>query len=137
MLRIENTIRQDFPAVKQHLFSTGSIVDNSTKTGKVTAYFFPSMIFPNKVEFLSISLLYKFPSGIKDDKIIMFAVQKDPTKDPINLDPKYHLKHTFDNLLTELTFAPPVIINARQPFFFYHDGELKDSSVTVTYRNLD
>ena len=137
MLRIENTIRQDFPVVKQHLFSTGSIVDNSTKKSKVTAYFFPSMIFPNKVEFLSISLLYKFPSGVRDYKIIIFFFHYYLSIYPINLDPKYHLKHTFDNLLTELTFDPPVIINARQPFFFYHDGELKDSSVTATNRNLD
>lgn len=137
MLRVENlNVRQDFPVVKQHLFSTGSIVDNNAKTAKVTTYFFPSMIFPNNVEFLSVSLLYKFPSGIKDDKILIFAVQKDPTKDPVNLDTKYHLKHAFNNLLSELTFTPPVVIKAQQPFFFYHEGELADSSITITYRNL-
>ena len=108
MLRIENTIRQDFPVVKQHLFSTGSIVDNSTKKSKVTAYFFPSMIFPNKVEFLSISLLYKFPSGVRDDKIIMFAVQKDPTKDPINLDPNYRDWET-DRKSTRLNSSHPSV----------------------------
>lgn len=116
--------------VPHYLQSIGSIVESDGS--KKTAYFYPSLIFPNSIELCSVSLLYsnKSSSEIK----INLAIQKTINAAPISDD---CLKHKVDELVTTTIYGKPKLINAHEPFYFYHDGELKDSSIVITFKTIN
>lgn len=132
MFRIEDTNRTNLPRV-QYLQSVGK-AENSDNGGKVSTYFFPSMVFPNHVEILSVTLLHKnTASGATDKNVIMVHTRQSL---PTELSEPFILKHKAGELITTLYFPWPIIIYANQPFYFYHNGELEDSTITISYRNL-
>lgn len=149
MFRIEDKTRPIVSPYIQYLQSAGK-AETTDSGGKVSTYFFPSMVFPNHVAILSVTMLHKNTvSGATDKNVIMVHTPKPKPKPPgpgpivpptpslpIELEEPYILKHKAGQLVTTLYFPSPVIIYANQPFYFYHKGELVDSTITISFRNL-
>lgn len=133
---VEELNKQIIPQV-QYLQSTGTLVPNTnpikeSSSDKVSTYFFPSMIFPTYIELVSITLLTKKHS---EDKIISLGTVKDGSEKPLTLT-QHNLIHKANNLHTTLKFKQPLILDPHQSFFFFYEGELKDSCVVLGYRNF-
>lgn len=113
--------------VPHYLQSIGSVVESHDS--KKTAFFYPSLVFPNSIELCSVSLLHDNKSGeIK----INVAIQKEKNA-PVS---DICLKHPNGELVTTKIYGKPKLINAHEPFYFYYDGELKDSSLVITFKTV-
>ena len=128
---VENLSKPNNIPQVQHLKSLGETMEKD-EGGKVTQFFNPSMVFPNKVEILSATILHKnkVGSGVKQIKL-----SKD--KDGWLNEDKYILKHKEDKLVSTIKYQTPIIMDPLQPFYFYSEGELDDSCLVIGYRNLD
>jgi len=130
-MRIEDLSKRPIIPPTQYLQSFGTSIDKSGSSDKVTTYFFPSMVFPNKIELLSVTLMHKNDSG--SDKLVHLAVLDGKT--PTDMPEKFTLVHNSGKLITTLTF-PTLVLEAERPFYFYHkEGELEDSCVVLSFRN--
>jgi hypothetical protein len=114
--------------VPHYLQSIGNIVESS---GKKTGYFYPSLVFPNSIELCSVSLLYN--NKTSDIKIYL-ATQKKKDSTPVS---EICLQHEKGELVTTKIYGKPKLINAHEPFYFYHDGELTDSSIVITFKTIN
>jgi len=129
-MRVENLSKQVILPPTQHLQTVGHSVSEEGED-KVTTYFFPSIVFPNKIELLSTTILCRKKS---ENTIHISVQQKDGTA--INMGDDYVLKHPEDKLVSTIEYKTPIIIEALQPFYLYSIEELEDSSLTIAYRNL-
>lgn len=128
---VEELNKQIIPQI-QYLQSAGTPIAKDGG-GKISTYFFPSMIFPTHIELVSATLLSKKQS---DDKIISFATAKDGSEKPSTLK-EHALIHKAGQLYTTLKFKQPLILDPHQPFFFFHEeGELTESCIVLGYRNF-
>ncbi len=143
MFRIERC--QNRPAIPeiQYIQSVG-VEDKEEEDGvtrKVTSYFFPSMVFPNRIEILSITLLCKCKHKENDEKIIKIAIQKkdNDSTEPKDLGEDYYLRHKADHqkLITTFKFPSAIAIDPDQPFYFYTKDDMDASSLVMAFRNMD
>jgi hypothetical protein len=140
-MRVEDLNKQVVVPQTQYLQAVGQFVNNK-KEGKpdsvTTTYFLPSMVFPNRVELLSVTLLHKCSDShthkLVDKKLYLSVQQKDGC---VVISEKFTLIHPPKKLITTLTFPHSILLDKHQPFYFYHDGEMVDSAITLAYRNYD
>jgi hypothetical protein len=139
-MRVEDLNKRVVVPQTQYLQSVGETVNDKDKEGKVsvkTTYFLPSMVFPNRVELLSVTLLHKCSDTHKHelvDKKLYLSYQQDGK---VVISEKFTLIHPPKALITTLIFPHSILMDKHQPFFFYHDGEMVDSAITLAYRNFD
>lgn len=145
-MRVEDLNKQVVAPQTQYLQAVGQFVANKKEEGKpstvTTTYFLPSMVFPNRVELLSVTLLHKCSDShtheLVDKKLYLTIQQKDDSgKEKVVISEKFTLIHPPKGLITTLVFPHSILLNKHQPFFFYHDGEMVDSAITLAYRNYD
>jgi hypothetical protein len=139
-MRVEDLNKRVVVPQTQYLQSVGETVNDKDEEGKVsvkTTYFLPSMVFPNRVELLSVTLLHKCSDTHKHelvDKKLYLSYQQDGK---VVISEKFTLIHPPKALITTLIFPHSILMDKHQPFFFYHDGEMVDSAITLAYRNFD
>lgn len=144
MHRVEKCLnRQPIPEI-QYIRSVGVEdveEDEDGDKNKVTTYFFPSMVFPNRVEIISITLMCKCKHKEHQEKIIKIAIQnkEDEKAEPKDLGEKYYLRHKSDHkkLITTFKFPATIVIDPDQPFYFYTQDDMDSSCLVMAYRNLD
>lgn len=134
MYNLEDLNKQVIPQI-QYLQSVGTTTENESG-GKVSTYFFPSMVFPTYIELVSTTILCD-NSKASTDKVIRFSTVQDGSETPSNIS-MYNLTHKVGKLTTTLNFKPSLILDPLQPFFFHHqEGELSDSCLVLGYRNYN
>lgn len=119
--------------VPHYLQSVGNIINSDD--GKKTAYFYPSVVFPNSIEICSVSLLYNNNTEVDAENCIKIHVATQKKSGPPTAD--ICLKHKAGELVTTKIYGVPKFIKAYEPFYFYHDGELKDSSIVITFKTVN
>lgn len=140
-MRVEDLNKRVVVPQTQYLQSVGETVNDKDEEGKVsvkTTYFLPSMVFPNRVELLSVTLLHKCSDTHKHelvDKKLYLSIQQKDGK--VVISEKFTLIHPPKAMITTLIFPHSILMDKHQPFFFYHDGEMVDSAITLAYRNFD
>ena len=134
MFRVEDLNKRLIIQPVQYLRSEPTL-DNSANGGKVSTFFFPSMVFPGAVELLSMTLLNKHEQGDEVKKVFI-TMQKN--NDIIQMEEPFVLKHVPGpkKLITRLDFPSPLLIQANQPFYFYYNGDMTDSGLTIAFRNV-
>lgn len=132
-MRVENLSKPVVLPPVQYLQSVGQIMDG--ENGEVTTYFFPSMLFPKKVELISATVMYKNKEGNGDRSIQISIQQKDGSTRLLTED-KYTLKHPEGRRISTIEYKTPIILDALQPFYFYDEFVMKDSCLVIGYRNL-
>jgi len=130
-MRVENLSKPVVLPPTQYLQSIGRVVDGL----KITAYFYPSMLFPNKVEILSATFLYKNEEDAENKVIQISIQQKDGSTIMLDED-KYTIKHPKGKLVSTIEYKTPVILDALQPFYFYGEFMMEDSCLVIGYRNI-
>lgn len=142
-MRVEDLKKREVIPQMQYLQSVGTLLprEKGSLNEVVTTYFYPSMVFPNRVELISVTLLHKCKNHNHEDptlvKTLTLSVHNKAKGIVIPLSDKFSLKHETKELITTLKFPYPVILDAHQPFFFHHVGEMADSAITVAFRNFD
>jgi hypothetical protein len=144
MFRVEKCLnRLTLPEI-QYIQSVGvedEEEDDSGDKNKVTTYFFPSMVFPQRVEILSITLMCKCKHKEDDEKIIKIAIQDKENKDaePKDLGEDYYLRHKSDpqKLITTFKFPSAIVMDPEQPFYFYTKNTMESSCLVLAFRNMD
>jgi hypothetical protein len=114
--------------VPHYLQSVGSIAE--VDGGKKTVFFYPSLVFPNPIELCSVSLLYN--NTIGEMKVSISTLKQKNT-----LISDDCLKHPKDKFFTTKIYGKPKIVNAHEPFYFYYDGEIKDSSIVIAFKSVN
>ena len=133
-VQIEDLNRQVAVPQVQYLQSMGISIDKDGG-GKVSTFFFPSMVFPSHTELISVTIVCDNVKG-DSDKVIHFSTAQKGSSTPSDLK-DYALIHKIGVLCTTLTFKMSLILDPHQPFFFHHqEGELKDSCLVLAYRNF-
>ena len=149
MFRIDKCQSRSIPET-QYVQSVGVAdmeeIDGQTPQ-KVITYFFPSMVFPNRVEILSITLLCKCKhKEYTEEKVVKIAIQdnKNPNSHPIDLGEDYYLIHKVDEqakkskkLITTFKFPTTIVIDPDQPFYFYTKDDMDSSALVMAFRNTD
>ena len=133
MFRVEDLNKQLIMQPVQYLRSEPKLENSGG--GKVSTFFFPSMVLPGAVELLSMTLLNKHEIGDEVKKVFI-TMQKDG--DIKQMEEPFVLKHVPGpkKLMTKLDFPLPLFIQANQPFYFYHNGEMTESALTIAFRNV-
>jgi hypothetical protein len=135
-MRVEDLNRQVIFSSTQYMKSSGqSIPKDIGGATKITAYFYPSMVFPHKVEVLSMTLLYK--NDDTEKKIRVTVNQKKNTKNVlVQLGEGYVLTHAPNEVTTTLKFQVPLVLDPLQTFYFNsEEGVLEDSLLIISFRN--
>ena len=132
-MRVENLSKPIVLSPVQHLTSVGTIKSLDT-FDDATSYFYPSMVFPTKVELVSATILYKNKKG-DGDKSIKISIQKEKSTIMLTED-KYILKHPEDKLVSTIEYKTPIVLDALQPFYFHESFKMEDSILVIGYRNI-
>ena len=113
--------------IPHYLYSVGSAAE--VNGSKKTVYFYPSVVFPNPIEICSVSLLYNNALGEMKVNIAILKKKTIVTEDC--------LKHPNNETVTTKIYGKPKLVNAHEPFYFYYDGEIKDSSLVITFKSIN
>lgn len=116
----------------QYLQSKGKT--NEHNLNEVSTYFFPSMVFPQYMELVSIT---SFLGNNMDDTIIKFSTTQNGSDVPTEVI-QHRIVHKGGIQINTHKFKTPIILDPHQPFFFYHDkGQVKDSCLILGYRHYN
>lgn len=141
---LENLSRQVIVPQTQYLSSYGQPISKDISgTKKISQFFCPSMLFPNRVQILSMTLLYQNDDTEKRVKIavtknveIVNGSNKRTKNVLVELDDSYTLTHPPNELITTIKFKTPLTLEALDKFYFVsQDVELKDARLTISFRN--
>lgn len=124
----------------QYLYSPNFDQDipDDDVAGKVSTYFNPSVTFPEYIEFVSVTLMYNNKKPGSTEKIIYLATGENGGSDKPVKRTDFKLTHKVDELITTVKCPPTLVLDKKQPFYFFSDKEqLKDSCLTLGYRNYN
>jgi hypothetical protein len=135
MYKVEDLNRQVAVPQVQYLQSVG-VSSDKEGGGKVSTFFFPSMVFPNHTELISVTIMCNNIKGTTD-KVIHFSTALNGSATPSDLK-DYALTHKVGEMCTTLNFKVSLLLEPHQPFFFHHqEGELTDSCLVLGFRNFN
>lgn len=108
--------------------------------GKVSTYFFPSMVFPTYTELISATLMYNNDGVSSTDRKIKLAIAENGGSDKPIERKEYEITHKRGELFTTIKFNPPFVLDPHQSFYFHTDKEkeaLQGSCIVLGYRNYN
>lgn len=105
--------------------------------GKVSTYFFPSMVFPTYIELISATLMYNNISSNKNKTVKLAIAENGGSDKPIERK-EYEITHKSGELVTTINFTPPFVLDPHQSFYFFTEKETIDAScIVLGYRNYN
>lgn len=131
MFKIESVTKRHLGPT-QYLHSVGETQKN-LKGANVSTYFFPALVFPKRVELLSITFMYKNGHSAKT----VLTVVGTKKGEVVNAGLEFNLVHQPTALTTTLTFPRPYILLPEQICYFALEEEVDHSGLTLAYRTLE
>jgi hypothetical protein len=112
-------------------------VTSDNYTGQISSYFFPSLVFPNYVELLSATLMFKNSKDTSTDIKIKICTSKNGNDHTEVLHKaQYDFIHKKGSLMTTHKFKPSIVLDPHQTLYFCaENASLPDSCLVIAYRN--